>query len=324
VNFDSRYSRYKHLVDRELDRIGRTRRAPFLDRAVRYALGGGGKRIRPVLTLAACESVGASAASALNEAVAVEILHNFTLVHDDIMDHAPMRRGRKTIHTRWDENVAILAGDQMVALAYRSILDGKGERAVDVLRIFTDAFHDVCDGQGLDEELESRQNVTIRDYMRMIDKKTGAIIAAATKLGGVVGGGSKHEINALGLYGGFLGRAFQIQDDLLDVVADPKSLGKTIGGDLKEGKKTYLLLRALEQSGGSNRAVLARAMRRRLRAGDMARIHRLFETAGIVQDARAAVRRSSEQAKNSLRRVRPGVGRDMLAWLADRLTERTF
>jgi len=330
TGFETQYEQYKRLIDVRLRQIVKRREPRLVYGPVGYVLSAGGKRIRPVLTLLACETVGGTARQALNAAVAIEMLHNFTLVHDDIMDRATLRRGSQTVHVRWNENVAILAGDQLVALAYQTLLMGAPPEVHGaVVESFTSAFREVCEGQALDEELKLRRDATIGDYLRMIDKKTAAMIAAAARLGGIVGGGSAREIEALYRFGKYLGRAFQIQDDLLDVVADRRSFGKAIGGDLQEGKKTYLLLKALERSTGNNRQVLLRVVRRsdgsqRLRRADIDAIRRIFEQDGVIKDTRAVVRRTTSQAKRMLDLLRPGRARTMLAWIADQLLGRTF
>lgn len=289
---------------------------------IRYILRAGGKRVRPVLTLLACEAVGGRAARALNAAVAVEVLHSFTLVHDDIMDNAETRRGVQTVHKKWDHNTAILAGDQMVALAYQSLL--KTPQPIPTLvKAFTKAFHEVCEGQGFDEAFEHRRDVGMGDYMQMIKKKTAAMISAAAALGGIVGGGTKKEITALQRYGEHLGRAFQIQDDLLDVVAKTSAFGKKVGSDLKEGKKTFLLLEGIERARGKERAFLQGIVRRRvLRDGELQRVKGIFEREGILADASRMVRSSTRRAQRALRILRPSRARDMLIWFADELVER--
>lgn len=323
MDFREQYRRYKELVDRRLVQLERRHAPRSLYEPIGYALDGKGKRVRPVLTLLACEAVGGKPASALDAAVAVEVLHNFTLVHDDIMDNAHTRRGRKTVHRKWGPNTAILAGDQMIALAYQTLMRTKAVNIRDILETFTKGFYDVCEGQGLDEELEHRKNVSMRNYLQMIGKKTAAMIVTATTMGAIIGGGVRKEIAALRTYGEYLGRAFQIQDDLLDVVADEKVFGKTIGGDLKEGKKTYLLLRGIERSSGKNRSLLLRvAGKRNVSDTDVAAVRTIFERTGILDETRTMVRQLTQHAKQALQNLRSGTPRDMLRWLADELLRR--
>lgn len=334
MDFQKQYKRYRRLINERLRRLVKRREPRSVYEPIAYVLRAGGKRVRPVLTLVACEAVGGTAGQALNAAVAIEMLHNFTLVHDDIMDRAAMRRGNETVHMRWNNNVAILAGDQLVALAYRTLLQRAPSSAAvqgAMVGCFTSAFSEVCEGQGFDEELSLRRDVTIRDYIRMIDKKTAAMIAGSTKLGGIVGGGNTREVNALYVYGKYLGRAFQLQDDLLDVIADHRLFGKTIGGDLQEGKKTFLLLRALDRSRGNDRKMLLRVVRQRrgLDAHNVRRVaitdvRRIFERSGVIDETRTLVQKTTAEAKRALSALRPSRARTMLAWFADQMLERTF
>jgi len=290
---------------------------------IRYVLTTGGKRVRSVLTLLACEAAGGKARDALAAATAVEILHNFTLVHDDVMDNAAVRRGMPTVHRRWDTNVAILSGDQMVALAYRLLLSVPAQRRARVLDVFTDAFIQVCEGQGLDKEFESRRGVTIGEYFQMIRKKTGRVISAASEIGGILGGGTAREVRALRTFGEHLGRAFQVQDDLLDIVGSEREFGKAIGGDIVEGKKTFLLLAALGTSHGKDRALLqAVAGKRSSSRATVRKVKSIYQRTGVLDDARMEISRSTNRAQRALGDLRPGKARDTLLWLSGRLLER--
>lgn len=323
MDFRKDHQRYKKLIERALARlVGRQEPRSVYD-PIQYILHAGGKRVRPTLTLLACEAVGGRAEQALDAAVAVEVLHSFTLVHDDIMDNADTRRGRLTIHKKWDHNVAILAGDQMIALAYRSLLSGALPSARDVMRVFTDAFIEVCEGQGLDKEFETRRDVTVREYMKMIDKKTAKVMSCAAAIGAIIGGGSDAEVRALRTYGSEIGRAFQLRDDLLDIVADSKLLGKAVGGDLREGKKTYLLLRGIEQTRGREQALLQRVARRSgIRAHDIQTIKEIFQRHGIIADAQALIHRCTRRAQRAIKNLHPSQSREMLMWYADELLGR--
>lgn len=330
VNFQKKLQQYKRTIDERLLKLAKQREPRSLYKPIRYVFRSGGKRIRPLLVLLSCEAVGGSSSRALDAAAAVEILHSFTLVHDDIMDNADTRRGLKTIHERWDRNTAILVGDEMVALAYESLLKTRHQRLGEIVRTFTKAFTEVCEGQGLDEEYGRRKTVSIREYLKMIDKKTAAMLSAATTIGTIVGGGSISEVRALRTYGLHLGRAFQVQDDVLDVTANTRAWGKTIGGDLKEGKKTYLLIRAIERTGGLNRALLQGVVRRRgITKKEIRQLRDIFEHNGILDDARVTMHRNTDRAQEALRVLRPDTRRarqakEMLAWLSTQLLERKF
>lgn len=329
----ARYDRLRRRVDRHLASLARDGAPRTLREACTYVLSGGGKRLRAVLVLLASEAVGGSAARALPTAAAVEIMHNFTLVHDDIMDHADTRRGRPTVHVRWDLNTALLAGDTLLAVAYRNLLQTAEADHTALARLFTRSVIGVCEGQALDIEYERRNDVTVNEYFGMIEQKTGLLIAAAAELGAVCGGGSPARRRALQRFGHHLGRAFQLQDDLLDVIGDPKQFGKTIGGDILEGKRTFLLLRARERTHGRDRAVLDRVMRRKTtgpsRQGSAAQRHRLvatvraiYETSGVIEETRREVQRNTDRALHALTRLPASRARAMLAWLAGTLVNR--
>jgi geranylgeranyl diphosphate synthase type II len=223
---------------------------------VEYALEAGGKRIRPVLALMACNLFGDDIQPALIPAVALEVFHNFTLLHDDVMDHADIRRNRPTVHRRWSENVAILSGDAMQVLAYRYLCRAKTELLPALLEAFSAAALEVCEGQQYDMDFERRTDVSIGEYLNMIRLKTAALLAASLKIGALCGGAEQQNTEALYRFGVALGLTFQIRDDLLDVYADPRMFGKATGGDILSGKKTFLLLSALEKADSATRRQL--------------------------------------------------------------------
>lgn len=325
---DREYREYyrflKQKVEKRLARVVAVREPHTVYDPIRYILKSSGKRVRPVLLLLSCESVGGSSSMALDAAAAIEVLHSFTLVHDDIMDEADTRRGRLTIHKAWDSNAAILAGDQMVALAYRSLLRSRSMPIKRVAEEFSRAFIEVCEGQGYDKEFEERTDVSVQEYLRMIEKKTAAMISTATVMGAILGRGEPRELTALRRFGRFLGIAFQIQDDLLDIVGDESEFGKKIGGDLKQGKKTYLLLRALESVRGKDKALIRRVMLRKVTTEREVRdIRRVMEEHGVIDDARMLVRLNTERAHAALRSLKASRAKEMLHWLADELLVRS-
>ena len=291
---------------------------------VRYVLSGGGKRVRPALVLLAAEAWGGAAARdrALPAALAVETFHNFTLVHDDIMDHAATRRGRPTVHERWDEPTAVLAGDLLMGLSYELLGRTQGADVGALLASFSRMVRALCEGQSLDLAFETRADVTVGDYLDMIDRKTGALLELALELGGVVGGADADAVAALRRAGQLLGRAFQIQDDLLDLTAEDAGWGKTIGGDLIEGKKAYLALRAVEVAEGDERAWLARATDGGLPAHDVAEARDRMARLGVLDDAARAVADSSAQGGAALDVLPDGPAADALRALAQALATR--
>lgn len=246
-------SEYKKLAERALHDLHLDRETPRgLFEPIEYMLEGGGKRLRPVLLLAASEAVGGDAEKCLPQAAGIEMYHNFTLLHDDVMDRSPLRHGKPTVHSKWDVATAILSGDAMLTKATQLITEGlEGSVAEEVLGTFNDTAMLVYKGQQLDMEFESRLDVKPAEYLSMIGMKTGALIAGACLIGAIAGGADTREVGtALYKYGMKLGIAFQIQDDLLDTYGDEKVFGKPIGGDILNDKKTWLLVNAL-QSGSS-------------------------------------------------------------------------
>ena len=322
--FQTLYKNYKTRIDRSLERLVDSRSPRSVYQPMKYALASGGKRIRAVLVLLSCEAVRGTARQAIPAAVALEVLHNFTLVHDDVMDHADLRRGRPTIHKKWDANIAILAGDELVGHAYRSLLQTHSSRLSEVMRVFTDAFIQVCDGQALDKEFENRTRVSLDEYHVMIGKKTGRVIAAATEIGATIGGGTPREVSALRKFGERLGRAFQIKDDLLDITGDEEEFGKAIGGDIVEGKKTFLLVTALERVHGEDRNLLTAVARRNgITYRDVRRVRALYERSDTLEVARREIVACTRSAQRALMQLAPGRAKETLHWLAEQLRERT-
>ena len=213
---------------------------------INYTLSNGGKRIRPLLTLMACNLFSENVNLALDAAFAIEIFHNFTLLHDDIMDKADIRRGNPTVHKKWNENTAILSGDAMFIKAYDYLFKCKSPAFNQIIELFNVTALEVCEGQQYDMEFESQNDVTEQEYLRMIELKTSVLLAAALKIGALIGGAKDTDAELLYEFGRNIGLAFQIQDDLLDVYGDSKTFGKEIGGDIAANKKTFLLIKTKE------------------------------------------------------------------------------
>jgi geranylgeranyl diphosphate synthase type II len=214
---------------------------------ITYILELGGKRLRPVLVLMATEVFGTDYKKALDAALAVEVFHNFSLVHDDIMDDAPLRRGKATVHEKWDINTGILSGDAMLINAYQLFENYDGDTFRNLAQLFSKTALEVCEGQQYDVDFETREDVTEAEYLKMIEYKTAVLVAAALKMGGIVANASLKDQNSIYEFGRNLGIAFQLQDDYLDAFGDPKTFGKQVGGDIIENKKTFLYLKALEK-----------------------------------------------------------------------------
>jgi len=322
---EQRFDRYTKVIEKYLHTYIQEKKPHTLYSPAQYVLAAGGKRIRPVLVLLACEAVGGNSADALHAAAGIEILHNFTLVHDDIMDHAASRRGRQTIHKKWDENIAILAGDVLLALAYRALLQTKSTRIQEITKIFTEGVITVCEGQAYDKEFETRHRVHVNEYLMMIEKKTGKLVSISAQIGAMLGNASAPAMEALRKYGEHVGRAFQIQDDLLDVIADEKEFGKTIGGDLMEGKKTFLLLEALRLAKGQQKAMLQHIFTNGgISKKQIAAYRDIYESTGAIDSAHRRIAEDIEQAKKELTVLPETPVRETLFWLTDKLLKRTY
>lgn len=248
------------MVDARIARLDLDRQPRHLYEPISYTLDAGGKRMRPVFVLLGCHLFSDDVAPALDVAAAVEVFHNFTLLHDDIMDRADKRRGRDTVHVRWSENTAILSGDAMVIYAYSLLTGGGGPHLERLLGIFNKFALEVCEGQQYDMDFETASGVTEADYLRMIELKTSVLLAGALEMGGVVGGADGRACRLLYETGRHLGLAFQLQDDLLDTYGDPATFGKNIGGDIVSNKKTFLLIDALNRAAAADRAELERLL----------------------------------------------------------------
>lgn len=214
----------------------------YLREPIHYFLDSPGKKIRPLLTLLCCDALGGDIQKALPAAIAVELLHDFTLVHDDIMDRDDLRRGRQTIHVKWDESTAILAGDALIGLAYQKLMKSPAHLLNRLNLLFSEAIVRVCEGQALDKEFEDRESVSLEEYEKMIGLKTAWLLKVSCQLGAVIGGGTEKQIAALAEFGFSLGMGFQVQDDLLDFTADQGQLGKKVGSDYRMHKKTFVTL----------------------------------------------------------------------------------
>ncbi|MBE6280575.1 MAG: polyprenyl synthetase family protein [Bacteroides sp.] len=223
---------------------------------IEYELSLGGKRIRPVLMLMAYNMYKEDVDSILPQAVGLETYHNHTLLHDDVMDKADMRRGKPTVHNVWSENAAILSGDAMLILSYQLMADCPNEKLKEVLEVFTRTTMEICEGQQWDMEFETRSDVTVNEYVEMIRLKTSVLLAAALKIGAYLANSPEEDANQLYEFGQKMGLAFQLQDDYLDVYGDPKVFGKNIGGDILCNKKTYMLITALSQANEKQRVEL--------------------------------------------------------------------
>ena len=239
-------SEYQDLISRHFESIKYQKEPNNLYEPIRYILSLGGKRLRPVLTLMATEVFDVDCQKALAAATAVEVFHNFSLIHDDIMDDAPLRRGNETVHEKWNVNTGILSGDAMLILAYQYFEAYEPKIFQELAKLFSKTALEVCEGQQYDVDFETRDDVTIPEYLKMIEYKTAVLVAAAMKMGAIVAETTEENKNLIYDFGLNLGLAFQLQDDYLDAFGNPETFGKQVGGDIIENKKTYLYLKAME------------------------------------------------------------------------------
>ena len=229
-----------------LEQYNHARTPRHLYDPIQYILGLGGKRLRPTLTLMTADCFGGDVSASLDAALAIEVFHNFSLIHDDIMDNAPLRRGQQTVHEKWDLNTGILSGDAMLIMAYQLFESYNATQFQQLTALFSKTALEVCEGQQYDVDFETRFDVTIPEYIKMIEYKTAVLVAAAMQMGAIVADATKDAQQQCYGFGRNLGVAFQLQDDYLDAFGDPKTFGKQVGGDIIENKKTYLFLKAME------------------------------------------------------------------------------
>jgi len=315
----------RHRIDDALPALVAEREPAVLYEPVQYVLEGGGKRVRPTLLLLVAEAFGCSVDRALPAALAVEVFHNFTLVHDDIMDEAEERRGRPTVHVRWDDGTAILVGDLMMGLSY-DLLGQVEEADVDALyAVYHPMVEQLCTGQALDASFEDRADVSVDAYLEMIDGKTAALLSAAFEIGALLGSASRSAQQELREAGRLVGRAFQVQDDLLDLTADGEEWGKAVGGDLVTGKKTFLTLRALERADGAEYEWFARLVTEGgLPPDDVPEARERMQRLGVFDDAREAVEDYTAQARDHLQVLPDSRPTDTLHWLLDKMEARNY
>jgi geranylgeranyl diphosphate synthase type I len=288
--------------------------------AARHLPFAGGKRVRPFLALTSCESISGDTKQALPFAAALELMHNFTLIHDDIMDRSVLRRNFPTVHVKFGEPAAILAGDLLFAKSFEAML----EASVDFQTYkkleqgFIDCVVAICEGQQLDMEFERRNTVSEEEYIDMISKKTGALFRISAKGGGVIGGGTPQEIDALANYGMSLGLAFQIWDDYLDMSSDEQTLGKDIGNDIRNGKKTMIAVHSLSHASGKQKKILDDMFgNRNASDADVKKVFNCFRDLGSVEYAREQALHWDVHAKDALSALRDSEAKQLLKDLVD-------
>ena len=294
------------LVNAYIEQLSYTREPKGLYAPIEYVLGLGGKRLRPILMLLTYNLYRENPAQILPQAVGLETFHNFTLLHDDLMDRADMRRNQPTVHIKWNDNAAILSGDAMVSLACRFMLqDCPNECLASVMEAFTRATLEVCEGQQWDMEFENRNDVTVNEYLEMIRLKTSVLLAAPFEIGALLAGAPAEDVKKLYDFGMKMGLAFQLQDDYLDVYGDPAVFGKKIGGDICCNKKTFMLITAYERAEGETKAELERwiAAKEFDRSEKIAAVTAIYNKEGIADACREQINRYYDEGLNLLESV---------------------
>jgi geranylgeranyl diphosphate synthase type II len=327
MDFTTKYNEFVKLIEIELEKAVPDKKPRSLYEPFKYILQGGGKRIRPVLSMIACGAAGGNPEDMAKIGAAVEILHNFTLVHDDIMDESPIRRGRETIHNKWNNAVGILTGDLMVSYSCRMLPNHlEHDRCTQIHDLFTTGYIEVCEGQGHDMDFNFDKSVTIDDYIMMITKKTSWLLITAAMCGGHYALADETKLNALYQYALYLGLGFQIQDDLLDISADESKFGKKIGRDIIEGKKTYLIVKAKEKVDNERDKELLDMFFERNGLGSdyIPAMKELFERNGILNDAETESEKYFQKAKDALNNLDDNEYTKMLGWLLDSLNKRAY
>lgn len=305
-------------VNAEIGKLDWSREPQGLYEPIGYTLAAGGKRVRPQLALLATKLFGGNEEDVLPAALALEVFHNFTLLHDDVMDKAQVRRGRPTVHVKWNANTAILSGDQMMIEAYKLLSQVPENKLATTLRLFNQMATEICEGQQYDVDFESREDVTISEYMEMIRLKTSVLLATALRIGAYIAGATDEQQEQIYNYGIHLGLAFQIQDDMLDCYGDQATFGKAIGGDIAENKKTYLWLTAAQKGAIDELAMREESMTQRFE-----RILAIYDRLGVKAAAQEAIRLQTNQAINCLDALPQNQYTDQLRAMAHKLEERT-
>ena len=315
-------------INSEIAKLNWKREPYGLYEPIEYTLAAGGKRVRPQLAMIACQMFGGNEEEALPAALALEVFHNFTLLHDDVMDKADMRRGRPTVHVKWNENTAILSGDQMLIEAYKLLSDVPSDKLPKVLRLFNKMATEICEGQQYDVDFESQDDVSIEAYLHMIRLKTSVLLATALQIGAYIAEANEQQQEALYQFGINIGLAFQIQDDILDVWGDPATFGKAVGGDISCNKKTFVYLEAMRQLGNEAMRQEAIALKEWYsqvlddNTEKIAAVKSLFEQLNVRSACEAVVEDYTQKALQILSGLPQNAATEQLRQLANKLNTR--
>jgi len=318
--------KYSSDIDEEIQNSLSTVDPEELKKSTQHLIKAGGKKIRPSMVVLSAVAVGGAPEEALKTAAAVELIHTFSLIHDDIMDEDDMRRGEPSVHVVWGEPMAILAGDTLFSKAFETVLETpinnvSYERVVGALKTVVDSCIKICEGQASDMCFEGNFDVSEEAYMNMIYKKTGALIAASTKSGAIIGGGTPEQVEILSEYGRLVGLAFQIQDDYLDVMSDEQDLGKPVGSDIVEGKMTLMVVNALSKASPEDKDELISILKAE-EDTNVARALELFKKYGSIDYAKNIALDNVNTAKNLLDKLEDSEAKESLSMIADFVVER--
>ena len=305
------------------------KREPYgLYEPIEYTLAAGGKRVRPQLAMIASQMFGGKEEEVLPVALALEVFHNFTLLHDDVMDKAQVRRGRATVHVKWNENTAILSGDQMIIEAYKLLAEVPADKLAKVLKMFNQMGTEICEGQQYDVDFESQEEVSIEEYLKMIRLKTAVLLANALKMGAYIAGAKDEQQEMLYEFGINIGLAFQIQDDILDVWGNPDTFGKAVGGDISCNKKTFVYLEAKGRLGDEARGDEAMRLEEWYsyvledNTEKIAAVKEIFEQLGVRERCEQVVEEYTQVALDILEKLPQNAATEQLRKLADKLNAR--
>ena len=316
---------YQQFISDYLQSQSKNKEPKNLYEPIHYILQLGGKRMRPILTLMSAEVFDADYEKALPAALAVEVFHNFSLVHDDIMDAAPLRRGNVTVHEKWDINTGILSGDAMLILAYQYFEEYEPTIFRALAKLFSKTALEVCEGQQWDVDFESRKDVTIPEYLKMIECKTAVLVAAAMKMGAIIAKTSDENANLIYDFGLNLGLAFQLQDDYLDAFGNPETFGKQVGGDIIENKKTYLYLKAMEFASPNEKEELVHlfSIHPEDNSDKINSVKQIFHSSGAAQATQKAIQDFTLKAFETLEKMNVSIDKKaMLTNFGENLMKR--
>jgi len=303
-NFKNKLSDLKDKINSELLSLFDKQKPEVLYEPMKYAVNIGGKRLRPILCELVYNTFAEEKRVTLYPALAVELLHNFTLVHDDIMDNDDKRRGQETVHKKWDLATGVLSGDGVLSLAYSVLLKEKFNRSEKIMEIFTKGLLEVCEGQGFDKEFETRNDVTEEEYINMIFKKTAALLMVPSQIGAACADANDDIIEIAGEYAKAVGIAFQIQDDFLDIAGNEELLGKTYGSDIQEGKKTFLYIKAMNKLEGDDRKRYIEIIEQSgASREEILEVKDIYDRNGILKDCKNEVEARIEYARSMLTKI---------------------